>query len=639
MNKYLLIFILLFLGNNIFSQSQEIFRSDVETDKKPWTNLDFYNDPDNFQFAIVTDRTGGNRPGFFKDAVKKINTLYPEFVLTVGDMIEGYSRDTIDLENQWNEMNQTIESLKMPFFYLPGNHDITNKVMAKDWEERYGRRYYYFEYKNTLFIILDINDDEDYAIGREQTDFVLETLKENTDVRWTFILAHQPIWTYNTVGRFGEIEDALSDRDYSVMAGHVHNYNHEKRKGQNYYTLGTTGGSSRLRGNYFGEFDHITWVTMTSEGPSMTNLKLDGILAHDIANKETKMLSGVLSGNTSFKHLILCNEGDEFTDGTLYLNFENSGDKPINIDLQFYYHNQLKISIPQTNITLLAKTKSTIEIPFSSSIPLTFSELEPFEIDWKMGYDLPEYPGFQLEGKRNILVTPSRTSFMSPQIPKFLNNLFVSVEHPYANLQIVFEKNNKRLSDSDLIGKNKIEIEESGVVSIKLMNNKGQTTYLETRNFEKITKLKKAVKLRDSKPGLKYNYYEGDWDKVPDFDLLEVKSTGVNEDFWVSDYALREDHFGYVFTGFIKVEEDGLYVFNTRFNDAGRLFIHDEMVVNQDFIKENYNDVGAIALKKGFHPVSIHFVEKTGRERLRIYFKKTYDKDWEELQVNGRFYH
>lgn len=36
------------------------FKTDVDTQKKPWINLDFYNDLANFQFAIVSDRNGGN---------------------------------------------------------------------------------------------------------------------------------------------------------------------------------------------------------------------------------------------------------------------------------------------------------------------------------------------------------------------------------------------------------------------------------------------------------------------------------------------------------------------------------------------------------------------------------------------------
>src|SRR5262245_44676538 len=38
--------------------------------KNPWTSLELNNQPRNFQFAIVTDRTGGHRPGVFADAVR-----------------------------------------------------------------------------------------------------------------------------------------------------------------------------------------------------------------------------------------------------------------------------------------------------------------------------------------------------------------------------------------------------------------------------------------------------------------------------------------------------------------------------------------------------------------------------------------
>ena len=118
---------------------QKTFKSDVNTDKKPWTNLEFNNNPDNFQFAIVSDRNGGCRPGVFEEAVKKLNLMQPEFVLSVGDLIAGYTTDTAKITAQWAEVNHTISELKMPFFYLPGNHDITNKVMGKVWEKKYGK--------------------------------------------------------------------------------------------------------------------------------------------------------------------------------------------------------------------------------------------------------------------------------------------------------------------------------------------------------------------------------------------------------------------------------------------------------------------------------------------------------------------
>ena len=96
---------------------QKPFRSDVNTDKKPWTNMEFNNNPENFQFAIVSDRNGGCRPGVFEKAVEKLNLMQPEFVLSVGDLIAGYSTDTAQINAQWAEVNHTISELKMPFFY------------------------------------------------------------------------------------------------------------------------------------------------------------------------------------------------------------------------------------------------------------------------------------------------------------------------------------------------------------------------------------------------------------------------------------------------------------------------------------------------------------------------------------------
>src|SRR5206468_2697058 len=58
-------------------------------EKNPWTNLELNNKERDFQFVIVTDRTGGHRPGVFGEAVRKINLLQPEFVISVGDLIEG----------------------------------------------------------------------------------------------------------------------------------------------------------------------------------------------------------------------------------------------------------------------------------------------------------------------------------------------------------------------------------------------------------------------------------------------------------------------------------------------------------------------------------------------------------------------
>jgi hypothetical protein len=94
-----------------------------------------------FQFAVIGDRTGGHRPGVFQRALRFVNELQPEFVIGVGDLIEGYTEDRAELAAEWTEVEERLAQLDMPFFFVPGNHDMGNETMRELWRERHGREY------------------------------------------------------------------------------------------------------------------------------------------------------------------------------------------------------------------------------------------------------------------------------------------------------------------------------------------------------------------------------------------------------------------------------------------------------------------------------------------------------------------
>ena len=43
----------------------------------PWTHLNYQNAPDDFQFAIVPDRNGGDYRNAFTNALAKVNLMHP----------------------------------------------------------------------------------------------------------------------------------------------------------------------------------------------------------------------------------------------------------------------------------------------------------------------------------------------------------------------------------------------------------------------------------------------------------------------------------------------------------------------------------------------------------------------------------
>lgn len=284
----------------------------------PRTGKDFAVAPGDFRFVVVGDRTGGHRPGVFEAAMEQINLLHPAFVLSVGDLIEGYTEKKERIADQWSELRSMVDRLEMPFFFTVGNHDVSNASMLDYWRAELGADVYYFVYEDVLFLSLNTEDppielsaenragqarlesamEKDpvgtqarlleamrergepvrlpgqVAIGERQVRFVEETLERYPDVRWIFVLMHKPAWLYDSP-EFREIEALLEGRPYTVLAGHEHFYRWESRHGRDYIDMATTGGVWLREGG--GRVDHVLLVSMTDAGPRYANIRLDGI--------------------------------------------------------------------------------------------------------------------------------------------------------------------------------------------------------------------------------------------------------------------------------------------------------------------------------------------------------------------------
>lgn len=256
-------------------------------EKIPVTDRPFRDDTNKLQFAVVSDLWGGYRIGVFDDAVRKLELLQPQFVMSVGDLIDGKTEDTTVINKEWSEFNAMVDSLSMPFFYVPGNHDISNPRMEEVWKEKLGRPYYYFLRKNVLFLIINTQDGGYSNISTEQIAYFRKVIADHPGVRWTFVFMHRPVW--EGVGDqeegYEKIEAVFRGDRYTLFSGHHHIYRKATKNGYEHYVLATTGGGSRLRGEKYGEFDHITWVTLDrDESPKVINIKLECLVKDSVGN-------------------------------------------------------------------------------------------------------------------------------------------------------------------------------------------------------------------------------------------------------------------------------------------------------------------------------------------------------------------
>jgi len=266
-----------------------------------------------FTFAVFSDLTGGERDGVFEVAVAQLNLLRPEFIMSIGDLIEG--ADTrAEIDRQWDSFDERAKRARAPVFYVGGNHDLLGTAMQNAWAERIGPSYYHFVYKDVLFLVLDTEDHtperlrelarlrrEAYAVAETQgwdafaetpyarapenaagavseaqAAYMIRAIEENRSVRHTFVFTHKAPWLREDLEAFRTIEAALADRPYTVFHGHEHGYRHQRRQDRDYIQLATTGGVFLPDNGR--AMDHVVLVTVDDGGVDIANLILSGIL-------------------------------------------------------------------------------------------------------------------------------------------------------------------------------------------------------------------------------------------------------------------------------------------------------------------------------------------------------------------------
>lgn len=120
--------------------------------------------------------------------------------------------------------------------------------------------------------------------------------------------------------------------------------------------------------------------------------------------------------------------------------------------------------------------------------------------------------------------------------------------------------------------------------------------------------------------GVSYAYYEGKFARVSEIEQGTLRAKGIMSEPSIKE-ALREDHYGYVFTGLIHVPEDGVYTFQTRTDDGSALYIGDAKVVDNDGSHAAVPATGMVALKKGYHPYKLFYFEDYEGQHLEWAWK------------------
>jgi len=130
----------------------------------------------------------------------------------------------------------------------------------------------------------------------------------------------------------------------------------------------------------------------------------------------------------------------------------------------------------------------------------------------------------------------------------------------------------------------------------------------------------KPVKPESTNPELVYRYFEGKWEKLPQFDRLKPTKTGQISQFKLP-FEGNGETFGFTFKGYIKVPVDGIYTFFTRSDGYSDISIGSTEVIRNNSTDSLHERCGFIALKAGMYPVKATFFTKSGGRKFNVFYK------------------
>ncbi|OGX92051.1 PA14 domain-containing protein [Hymenobacter coccineus] len=120
--------------------------------------------------------------------------------------------------------------------------------------------------------------------------------------------------------------------------------------------------------------------------------------------------------------------------------------------------------------------------------------------------------------------------------------------------------------------------------------------------------------------GLGYQYYEGSWNVLPDFDALGALASGVVATPNL-DGRQRDLNYALQYTGYITVPADGQYTFTTGSDDGSQLYIGSTLVADNDGLHSYQERSGSIGLQAGTHAVTITFLQGGGGQNLDVSYQ------------------
>jgi alpha-L-fucosidase len=235
-----------------------------------------------------------------------------------------------------------------------------------------------------------------------------------------------------------------------------------------------------------------------------------------------------------------------------------------------------------------------------------------------------------LEGQPDVNLPP----VIKPSSPVFINKTEVTISSNRENITIHYTTDETEPGIHSPLYTGPVTIDRTTIISARSFREGKPVSPASVLLIRKTDPLL-PVTMEKTEPGLHYRYFEGNWDSIPDFSALVPVAEGMTG---IIDLSFKKlpDYFAAEYRGYISVPADDVYTLYLSSDDGSRLYVGDELLIDNNYTHGIVEKSGIIALGAGLHPIRITFFEKSGGDHLSLSISS---KEMNKTLVDGAMLH
>jgi alkaline phosphatase D len=205
-----------------------------------------------------------------------------------------------------------------------------------------------------------------------------------------------------------------------------------------------------------------------------------------------------------------------------------------------------------------------------------------------------------------------------PEKPLFVPPFAVDLEPRFPNLQLHYTLDKSNPTFGSKRYQKPIQLTRTTMIKAQYFDPSGfPRSPIYTQQYVRSPAFVGAAP-KNVQAGLAYQYFEGSFNRLPHFEALTPLSSGLTKNFDLEQLAKTKDHFALQFEGYFDAPVAGTYLFGLESDDGSQLFLHDQLIVDNDGSHSLRKKTGEVYLKKGLHPLRINYFDDTFGQKLNL---------------------